>query len=223
MTRSVTNRCSSPQKGRVSADACVMEHPLKVFRYCPACGSERFGVNDRYSKRCGRCGFVYYANPKAATVAVIVNGRGEILVCRRADDPAKGTLDLPGGFTDIGETAEEGVRREVREETGLTVTETEFLFSLPNVYLFSGMEVHTMDLFFLCRVDDGVPPSAHDDAAEAMFVPLSELDVPAFGLRSVREGVARIVAGGLGRLLPGYRGNMSSAPPSAEAISENEL
>lgn len=170
---------------------------MKVFRYCPACGSEQFEVNDRYSKRCRKCGFVYYANPKAATVAVIVNGRGEILVCRRANDPAKGTLDLPGGFTDIGETAEEGVRREVREETGLEVTGVRFLFSRPNVYLFSGMEVHTMDLFFLCSVDDGVQPVAHDDASEVMFVPLDGLDASAFGLRSISEGVAEILAGGI--------------------------
>lgn len=170
---------------------------MKVFRYCPACGSELFEVNDRYSKRCRKCGFVYYANPKAATVAVIVNGKGEILVCRRANDPAKGTLDLPGGFTDIGETAEEGVRREVREETGLTVTEVKFLFSKPNVYLFSGMEVHTMDLFFLCRVDDGALPAAYDDASEVMFVPPAYLDASAFGLRSISEGVADILAAGL--------------------------
>lgn len=174
-----------------------MEHPLEVFRYCPVCGSDDFAVNDRYSKRCVKCGFVYYANPKAATVAVIVNGKGEILVCRRANDPAKGSLDLPGGFTDIGETAEEGVRREVREETGLVVTQVKFLFSKPNVYFYSGMQVHTMDLFFLCRVDSDVLPVAYDDAAEVMFVPLDSLDASAFGLRSISEGVAEIMAGGI--------------------------
>ena len=44
-----------------------------------------------------------------------------MLVCRRAIDPAKGTLDLPGGFIDMNETGEEGVAREVLEETGLDV------------------------------------------------------------------------------------------------------
>ena len=72
-----------------------------------------------------------------------------------------------------------------------------YIFSKPNVYLFSGMEVHTMDLFFLCRVDDGALPAAYDDASEVMFVPPADLDASAFGLRSISEGVADILAAGL--------------------------
>ena len=38
-----------------------------------------------------------------------LNEKKELLVCRRAKEPAKGTLDLPGGFIDMNETGEEGV------------------------------------------------------------------------------------------------------------------
>ena len=96
-----------------------MQHPLHLFRYCPKCGSDKFTENDFKSKRCGECGFTYYFNPLAATVGIITNGKGEILVARRAKEPAKGTLDLPGGFCDSYETAEEGITREIEEETGL--------------------------------------------------------------------------------------------------------
>ena len=64
---------------------------------------------------------------------LILNERDELLVCRRAKEPAKGTLDLPGGFIDMTETGEEGVAREVREETGMKVAKAEYLFSLPNI------------------------------------------------------------------------------------------
>ena len=101
--------------------------------------------------RCTACGFTYYYNPAAATAALILNDRNELLVCRRAHDPARGTLDLPGGFCDVGETAEEGVAREVAEETGLRVVRADYLFSLPNRYVFSGFVVATVDLFFRCR------------------------------------------------------------------------
>ena len=94
-----------------------MEHPLAQFLYCPECGSSHFEVNNEKSKKCADCGFVYYFNPSAATVALILNEKNELLVCRRAKEPAKGTLDLPGGFIDMNETGEEGVAREVLEET----------------------------------------------------------------------------------------------------------
>ena len=94
-----------------------MKHPLDLFQYCPECGSSHFEVNNEKSKKCTDCGFVYYFNPSSATVALILNDQNELLVCRRAKEPAKGTLDLPGGFIDMNETGEEGVAREVLEET----------------------------------------------------------------------------------------------------------
>lgn len=170
-----------------------MAHPLEKFQYCPACGSNSFFESGEYSKKCEVCGFTYYDNPKAATVAVITNEKGELLVCRRAKEPAKGTLDLPGGFTDIGESAEEGVIREVKEETGLDVKEVKFLFSKPNIYPFSGMIVNTMDLFFQCKTDIGTTsPEAHDDVSETLFLPIKELNPEEFGLRSIREAIKEL-------------------------------
>ena len=98
-----------------------MEHPLNQFKYCPKCGSAAFEIHNEKSKQCTDCGFVYYFNPSSATVALILKRKDELLVCRRAKEPAKGTLDLPGGFIDMNETGEEGVSREVEEETGLKV------------------------------------------------------------------------------------------------------
>ena len=210
-----------------------MEHPLSQFRFCPKCGSSRFVEHNQKSKHCEACGFTYYFNPGAATVAVIVRGEwredggewivdgGErnvlenqeakqssihyplstihpsplsLLVVRRAKEPAKGTLDLPGGFSDMFETSEEGVRREVKEETGLDVTDTKFLFSLPNQYLYSGFLVHTIDMFYLCRVDETQQVKAMDDAEEAMWIPLQDLRPEQFGLTSIRKGVERFLA-----------------------------
>lgn len=170
-----------------------MEHPLSQFHFCPKCGSARFVVNNEKSKHCEACGFTYYFNPSAATVAFIVRD-GSLLVVRRAKEPAKGTLDLPGGFSDMFETSEEGVRREVREETGLEVEKTQFLFSLPNQYLYSNFLVHTIDMFYLCQVADTTKAHAMDDAAEARWIPLQDLCPEEFGLTSVRKGVEKFLA-----------------------------
>ncbi len=169
------------------------ESMQRKFRFCPACGSSEFVTNNEKSKRCGACGFVYYENAAAATVAVIRNDRGELLAVRRACQPAKGTLDLPGGFCDCGETCEQGVRREVMEETGLEVTEIQFLFSVPNVYPYCGLNVHTADLFFLCHVADTQPAVAMDDAAELMWIPIEQVRAEDFGLHSIRSGVEKLL------------------------------
>jgi len=165
-----------------------MQHPLELFRFCPKCGSADFEINNFKSRHCASCGFTYYQNPSAATAAFVLNSRGELLVARRAKDPAKGTLDLPGGFVDNGETGEQGIRREIKEETGLEVEKVEYLFSIPNVYRYSGMDIHTLDMFYICHADNDTLKAA-DDVAECAWVPLREVYVERFGLRSIRQAV----------------------------------
>ena len=171
----------------------MAQHPLEKFRYCPLCGSEKFVENNFKSKRCEACGFVYYFNPSSSTVAVIVNEKNELLAVRRAKEPARGTLDLPGGFCDCYETGEEGVVREVKEETGLCVESATFLFSIPNIYPYGGLDIHTIDMFFLCHVNSTRNAIAADDAAEIMWIPWEEVRPEDFGLKSISRGVERLL------------------------------
>lgn len=167
-------------------------HPLQKFVSCPVCGSRQFTVNNVKSKKCRDCGFTYYANPSAATAAFIIRN-GNLLVAQRAKEPAKGTLDLPDGFVDMYETVEEGMAREIREETGLEARAMSYLFSLPNLYEYSGMTIHTIDMFFRVEVDAAAVPRADDDAAELQWVPLSEVQPASFGLSSIRSAVQRFM------------------------------
>ena len=169
-----------------------MKHPFSTFKYCPKCGSEEFKVNNNESKKCNSCGFVYYFNSSAAIVAVIENSNNEVLVARRAKDPAKGTLDLPGGFAAMHETIEETVRREVLEETCLKINSLKYIFSIPNIYEYSGFEVHTMDLFFECKIDDFSNMKAQDDVLELLFIPKKELNPDDFGLTSIKKGIEKL-------------------------------
>ena len=163
-------------------------HVLEKFRYCPVCGSSSFEEQDEKSKRCKRCGFEYYLNPSAAVAAFVLNSKGQLL--RRSKAPAKGTLDLPGGFADIGETIDEALMREVKEETGLTVAEFEFFTTLPNRYEYSGFVVPTLDSFFICKVSNETELQANDDAEEALWLDLEEVHTEEFGLRSIRHALS---------------------------------
>ncbi len=168
-------------------------HLLHLFSHCPVCGAKTFAEDTEKSKRCKACGFQYFMNPSASTVAIIVDEMGRLLSVRRSKEPAKGTLDLPGGFCDCNETAEEGVRREVLEETGLIVTEARYLFSLPNRYLYCGLNIPTLDLFFLCKAKDTTGATAMDDAAEVLWLPWDKVNPSDFGLKSISLGVERLL------------------------------
>ena len=168
-------------------------HPLDKFKYCPICGSSHFEEQDEKSKRCNECGFEYYMNPSSANVALILNDKKELLVVRREKEPAKGTLDLPGGFADIGETSEQGVIREVKEETGLNVQKAKYLFSLPNKYRYSDLDIPTLDMFYLCQVDDFSSLKAMDDALEVKWIAIKDIHPELFGLKSIQQGLMQFI------------------------------
>ena len=170
-----------------------MSHVLDKFKFCPVCGSEHFEINNIKSKKCKDCGFTYYLNPSSATVALIINEKNEVLVVRRKNEPAKGKLDLPGGFVDMDETGEQGVAREVKEETGLEATEVKYLFSFPNLYLYSGFMVHTLDMFYRVKVKDLTHVEAMDDAAAYYWIALDQLNPEEFGFDSIRQGIIKFL------------------------------
>ncbi len=170
-----------------------MTHVLDKFKFCPACGSSHFGINDFKSKKCATCGFTYYLNPSSATVALILNEKNELLVVRRKNEPGKGMLDLPGGFVDMDETGEQGAAREVKEETGLDATDVSYQFSIPNLYRYSGFLVHTLDMFYTIKVKDLSHIEAMDDAEAYYWIPIEEIDIDKFAFESIRQGLSRFI------------------------------
>ena len=130
-------------------------HPKNVIRYCPRCGSNDFKTNDQgHSFTCEACHFIYFINNSAAVACLIFNKEGKLLLTRRAIEPAKGMLDLPGGFVEPMERVEDTVVREIMEELGVHITKADFLVSFPNEYIYSDFSVFTVDLAFVCEIDN---------------------------------------------------------------------
>ena len=168
-----------------------MNHPLKAFEFCPRCGSKQFNINGERSRHRSDCNLTYYANASASTAAIITNSKGEVLLTTRAFNPAKGMLDLPGGFVDMNETAEEAIIREIKEELNINIQNPKYLFSLPNEYEFSGITVHTLDLFFKVEIDDNTIIKTDDDVASAQFYDLNNVNIENIGLQSIKTAIEK--------------------------------
>lgn len=146
-------------------------HPKNVIKYCPRCGCDKFNTSDGgRSFYCEECNFNFYINNSAAVACLIFDKAGKLLLARRAVEPSIGKFDLPGGFIEPMESAEEAVVREIREELNVSVLKMQYLISFPNEYVFSGFSVFTLDLAFICEIDYSEQIIPGDDVAATEFV-----------------------------------------------------
>ena len=157
-----------------------------AFKYCPKCGAAALKAVGQKLLRCAACGFELYLNVAAAVAGVIVDEQGRMVVLVRGKEPGIGKWDLPGGFVDPGETAEDALRREVREEIGLEVTALRYLGSWPNVYEYMGVRYRTLDMGFACEVKEvALARPREAEIAEVLFLGPNQIDLGRFAFRSV--------------------------------------
>ncbi len=128
----------------------VMDNNKDILKYCPRCSAPALLADSRKIV-CATCGFSIYLNTAAAVAGLLFDAEGRLMAVRRNHAPRVGFLDLPGGFVDFDETAEEALSREVREELGITINSIEYYRSIPNTYLFGDVLYHTLDIFLKCR------------------------------------------------------------------------
>lgn len=151
-------------------------HPLKVLKYCPKCGSPEFQKSDEKSLKCRNCGFHLFVNSSAAVASLVTNPGGKLMLVKRGIEPHYGKLDLPGGFVDPGETAEQAVIRELKEELGLKVKKLEYMESATNEYIYSGYSVFTLDLAFRVTPESVENLKPMDDILDYKFYAPDEID-----------------------------------------------
>ena len=168
--------------------------PFKVFKFCPQCGKPGLSTDTEKSLICGNCGFRYFINMNAAVAAIIRNEKNEVLFTIRKHDPASGLLDLPGGFVDPGETAEEAVKREILEELNLKISIIDFVGTFTNKYIYAEIEYQTLDLIFNCSVDSFKHLQVADDVSGYVFRDPASVKREEIGLESIRNVVDFMVA-----------------------------
>ncbi|HRN86547.1 MAG TPA: NUDIX domain-containing protein [Candidatus Dojkabacteria bacterium] len=152
---------------------------FEATKFCIVCGGESIG--EKNYRTCKKCGIRKFINPSPATGAIIIRDH-KFLLTRRAHEPAKGTWDIPGGFTEPGETFEQSITREIFEEMGVNATSIKYFNSQYDYYEYDGIVDNIIVVNFLVEVDsfDFKPD---DDITETKFfgedeVPYGDIKFP---------------------------------------------
>lgn len=171
-----------------------MQNPnVGEFQFCPFCGQKRLQATCVKSFGCEACGRPFFLNVAGAVAGLISDPEGAVLVTIRKYDPAAGTWDLPGGFLNPDERAEEALRREVREELGFDPGKLTYVCSMPNDYAYKGVRYSTIDLLFRVKLDVRPVLTLDDEIASAHWVASNELDPTRFGLDSIRRLIQQVI------------------------------
>lgn len=119
-----------------------------------------------------------YPSAPIVGVGAVVIEDGSVLLVRRGQQPFLGQWSIPGGAVELGETLEEAVVREVREETGLTVTPMSMLKTLDRIERDASCQIrfHFVLVDLLCRLASNKETMrAASDASEAKWLQLENL------------------------------------------------
>lgn len=166
----------------------------ELLKFCPHCGNDAFQPAGVDCFVCGACDFHFFINPATAAGGLIVDGEGRVLLVRRAKDPARGKFGLPGGFVDAGESIEDALRREIREEVNLELQSFEYLCSFPNQYHYRGTTYSVVDLFFVCHVPSFAPLQTCDEVESYCFLPPEDINLDDVAFPSVRRALEMYAA-----------------------------
>ena len=130
----------------LSGVALHLKNWYEEHRYCGKCGSKTHHKVDERALVCSDCGHLMFPKISPAIIVAIISG-DHILLARNVSF-RDGFFSLVAGYADVGETVEETVTREVREEVGITISKVRYYKSQP--WAFTG----SLMLGFIAEADD---------------------------------------------------------------------
>jgi len=112
--------------------------------------------------------------PLVGVGGIVIDGHGNVLLVKRGNEPRKGHWSIPGGLLELGESLVEGVKREILEETGLTVEPQAIVEVVDRIHKEDGrVRYHYVIVDYWCTVLSGEPQAA-SDATELQWASPSE-------------------------------------------------
>jgi len=144
-----------------------------TINYCLACGQPLKAL-DETTYRCPQ-GHGFWNTPRTGTSVIFIKD-SHVLLSERAREPRKGLYSFPGGFLKFGEAPRAAAIREVKEETGVDVTELELLDARTVMY---EENETTCSILFLAKAWKGEFVAA-DDSAALVWQTIDSLELDKF-------------------------------------------
>ncbi|MCA9385636.1 NUDIX domain-containing protein [Candidatus Dojkabacteria bacterium] len=150
------------------------------FTFCPHCSGETISEVSEGKLLCSQCEFILYFNPSPCIALVTFSPEDKLLLTRRAKNPGQGKLGLPGGFCEHNETFEQTLKREVREELSVSLSDIHYLTSKFDTYEYKGITYSTLCVIFTAKLATYELDSISDELDDILYynlrdVPLEEL------------------------------------------------
>jgi 8-oxo-dGTP pyrophosphatase MutT (NUDIX family)/GNAT superfamily N-acetyltransferase len=119
------------------------------------------------------CELCAFNNPKVTVTAIAIRDN-KLLVLKRNEEPYRNMWDLPGGYMSAGEDPEETIRRELKEELGVSNIRLNYLRDIPSWAMWKDKTFAILAKFFLVDFDGEI--KLNEENADYIWVPLNELD-----------------------------------------------
>ena len=151
---------------------------MSYLEFCSNCGEKNiYGkIDGGFRYHCLSCKAIHYENPKPTSTLICVK-ENQLLLVKRAVEPAKGFWGLPGGFIELNETPDQAASRELMEETNLS---GKVIRQLGYTCHFNTVHGDVLLLAFLMEIENYDGMIAGDDADDVKLFPLNDLPPLAF-------------------------------------------
>ncbi len=139
----------------------------RTHRFCGRCGARTVTLESELAKRCPNCGMMFH--PRISPAAIMLVWReGELLLARSPHFPP-GWYSALAGFVEPGESIEQTIRREVKEEVGVEVGEVRYFGSQPWPF------PNSLMIGFLAEYADGEVRVDLEEIEDAKWLSLDDL------------------------------------------------
>lgn len=163
-------------------------NPNKAYKFCPRCGGN-LNPQGKNLLICSNCGFNFYINAIPCSAVIIENEKQEIMLVKRKFDPMKGYWDWPGGFFDAGESLENSVKREIKEELGIKIKLGKIIGVYEDIYKFQNIVNYTLCTIVSAKITGG-EIRALDDVSEYKYFPKNQILKQKLAFAYMKKGIS---------------------------------